>query len=502
MKPSLVLAAVLSTASSAFALDGTVTIHDPSTVMESNGKWFTWGTGGGGLVSNDGWTWSAGRRGGVSGMAPDVIKVGDRYFMYASDNAGGQPHSHINMASTKSLDPDSPDYKWEVGGEVNSTDGIEDCNGIDPGAFYDANTGKLWLTFGSYFGYIRVVELDPKTGKRIDPTKFTDLSINMEASTMIYHDGWYYLLGMRGSCCRGADSGYNIRVGRSKSPTGPFVDDQDVPLIKGGGKLMCGSSGRWIGPGHFGLIDCGDGVQKFSMHYEADLDRGGSSVLDIRPILWEDGWPVAGDNIEEGNYKIQSAKTGTALELAVQGVPVGGARGGRGGARGGPPGGAPGAHLVQDQAADPGEHPADAEVGAAPVPAQDAAAVSKDWPTENIDVRLANYLIQAQQKWNVAPAPDAGGYLGSPFFKITIAGTDRALAATKDGELITVPSFTGASEQLWQIDQLSDGTYRIMPKAIPESKDRLALSAIGNSSVVLSKFDPKSNKQHWNFKAP
>src|SRR5262249_36501684 len=75
MKLSLVLAAVLSTASSAFALDGTVNIHDPSTVIESNGKWFTWGTGGGGLVSNDGWTWSAGRRGGVSGMAPDVIKV-------------------------------------------------------------------------------------------------------------------------------------------------------------------------------------------------------------------------------------------------------------------------------------------------------------------------------------------------------------------------------------------------------------------------------------------
>ena len=74
------------------------------------------------------------------------------------------------------------------------------------------------------------------------------------------------------------------------------------------------------------------------------------------------------------------------------------------------------------------------------------------------------------------------------------------VAATKDGELITVPSFTGAAEQLWQIDQLSDGTYRIMPKAIPESKDRLSLSAIGNSSVVLSKFDPKSNKQHWNFK--
>src|SRR5262249_28304561 len=56
MKLSLVLAAILSTASSAFALDGTVNIHDPSTVIQSNGKWFTWGTGGGGLVSSDGWT--------------------------------------------------------------------------------------------------------------------------------------------------------------------------------------------------------------------------------------------------------------------------------------------------------------------------------------------------------------------------------------------------------------------------------------------------------------
>ena len=59
------------------------------------------------------------------------------------------------------------------------------------------------------------------------------------------------------------------------------------------------SSGRRIGPGHFGLLDLGDDVQKFSCHYEADLDRGGISVLDIRPLLWRDGWPVAGDNVIE-----------------------------------------------------------------------------------------------------------------------------------------------------------------------------------------------------------
>ena len=63
-----------------------------------------------------------------------------------------------------------------------------------------------------------------------------------------------------------------------------------------------------------------------------------------------------------------------------------------------------------------------------------------------------------------------GGYPGSPYFKITIAGTDRALAATGDGELVAIPAFTGGPEQLWRIDQLTDGTYRLMPKAVPSAK--------------------------------
>ena len=135
-----------------------------------------------------------------------------------------------------------------------------------------------------------------------------------------------------------------------KKVTGPFVDNMGVDMIQGGGKLFAGSSGRHIGPGHFGLIDLGDGVQKFSCHYESDLDRGGASVLDIRPLLWRDGWPVAGDNLTAGTYEIQSARTGTALEMAVQGVPVGGGRG-RGG-RGG--GGDPGVAATGRRRPDPG----------------------------------------------------------------------------------------------------------------------------------------------------
>ncbi|MGQ9635495.1 MAG: arabinan endo-1,5-alpha-L-arabinosidase, partial [Bryobacteraceae bacterium] len=338
------LATVLPLGSLVWALDGQIRIHDPSTIMFCNGKYYTYGTGGTALVSDDGWTWRAGTRPPRSGMAPDVIKVGDRYYMYIARNVGAQPRAEINMIWSKSLDPESPDYKWEEGGIVASSDGVEDCNAIDPGLFLDPNDGRLWMTYGSYFGYIRLVELDPKTGKRLNPkVPPVNIGINLEATTIIYRDGWYYLLGTRGSCCRGADSGYNIRVGRSKKITGPYLDHTGLDMLQGGGKLLIGSGGRVIGPGHFGLIDLGDGVQKFSMHWEADLDRGGASVLDIRPLLWKDGWPLAGENPKAGTYVIESLRTGTVLELAVEGIPVGGRRAGRGEPPAGAAPGAPGA---------------------------------------------------------------------------------------------------------------------------------------------------------------
>jgi len=490
-------ASVLAMATIAFALDGQIGIHDPSTVVLCDGKYYTYGTGGSSLVSDDGWTWRPGTALPRRGLAPDVIHIGNRYYVYVAANIGAQPKAAVNMIWSKTLDPNSPDYKWEEGGVVASSDGVEDSNAIDPGVFLDPASGKLWLTYGSYFGYIRLVELDPKTGKRINPNdQPRNLAINCEASDMMYHDGWYYLLATHGSCCRGADSGYNIRLGRSRKVTGPYFDAEGIDMIQGGGKLLIGSGGRVIGPGHFGLLDLGEGVQKFSMHWEADLDRGGASVLDIRPLLWKDGWPAAGENLKEGTYAIESVRTGTALELAVEGVPVGGPRlrGGRG--RGGPPAGsAPGAPA-------PGGGRGMFAGTGSPVPPQDVAQVSTNWPTGNLDARLANYLCQAQQRWAIAAVPNAGGYLGSPYFKITIAGTDRALAATPDAELVVLQAFTGGPEQLWRMDQLADGSWRIMPKSVPNSKEPLALSAVGSSFATLSKFDPKSDKQRWLFKTP
>src|SRR5579871_760980 len=498
MKSVRVFAAVILV-TSLFALDGTVGIHDPSTIIQCNGKYYTYGTGGSSLVSDDGWTWRRGTALPRRGLAPDVIHLGDRYFLYIAANSG-PTKADVSLLTNKTLDPDSPDYKWEEGGVVASSDGVEDANAIDPGVLLDPTTKRLWLTYGSYFGYIRLVELDPKTGRRLNPKDTPrNIAINSEASDMIYHDGWYYLLVTHGSCCRGADSGYNIRVGRAKQVIGPFLDNMGIYMIQGGGKLFVGSAGRAIGPGHFGLLDLGDGVQKFSLHYEADLDRGGASVLDIRPLQWKDGWPLPGENAKEGTYEIESLRTGTSLELAVEGFPVGG----RPVRRGPPPGGTPGA----------GAPPAPGGSGSgtgggifagtgSPIPAQDVAQVSTKWPSGNIDVRMGNYMLQAQQKWTITPVLNAGGYPGSPYFKITIAGTDRALAATPEAELVALPAFTGAPEQLWRLDQLGDASWRIMPKSIPNSREQLALSAVGSSFATLAKFDPKSEKQCWLLKIP
>jgi hypothetical protein len=85
---------------------------------------------------------------------------------------------------------------------------------------------------------------------------------------------------------------------------------------------------------------------------------------------------------------------------------------------------------------------------------------------------MAPYMLQAQQKWTITPVANAGGYPGSPYFRITIGGTDRALAATADAELVVLPAFTGGPEQLWRIDQLTDATYRLMPKAVQRRRHR------------------------------
>jgi len=516
MKSSLlptVLCALLAMgpAHSGLALEGEPYIHDPSTIMSCDGKFYTFGTGSGGLISDDGWTWRSGAVRPGGGAAPDVIKLGKRYLVTYGATGGGLGGGHNGRILTmwnETLDSQSPDFKYTAAVVVASSDGHEDCDAIDPSLFQDPTDGRLWLTYGTYFGFIRLVELDPRTGHRVEGNKALNLAIDCEATDLIYRDGWYYLLGTHGTCCDGANSTYNIRVGRSRKVTGPFVDNMGIDMLRGGGKLVVAANGRYIGPGHFGRLELGDGVEKFSCHYEADLERSGRSVLDVRALLWKDGWPVAGGNFTGGIFQVLSTRKGYALELTVDFVRMAGRmpRGMSPGGANSPAGTNAGGFASRGTNAPGG--PGEFGMGrrfsgpVTNVPLQTMEQVSSNWPAGNIQVRLGDYLVRPHQQWTVTPVAGAGGYLGAPYFKITLAGTERALAATAEAEVVTVPAFTGAAEQLWRIDQLTDGNYRIMPKVVPNSGEALALTAVGGSTPSLTKFDPNSDKSRWTFERP
>ncbi len=215
-----------------------------------------------------------------------------------------------------------------------------------------------------------------------------------------------------------------------------------------------------------------DGIEKFSFHFEGDLDRSGRSVLAIRPLMWKDGWPVAGKPFENGEYSIVSERRGYSLELAVNNVPMN--TGARGVSRN-----------------------ADGPVVA--LEDQKLSDVIGTWPEGNINLRIGPELFRPHQAWVITEVPEAGGYIGGAYCKITLAGTDRTLTATADREITTVPGFTGAPEQLWRIDQLTDGTYRIMPKLVPGTDQELVLISVADSTPSLGVFDPDSDNSKWNL---
>jgi arabinan endo-1,5-alpha-L-arabinosidase len=479
MKKNILLTGILALACvSAAAQVGSPYIHDPSTIAECDGKYYTFGTGGGGLMSADGWVWESGAVRPGGGAAPDAIKIGDRYLVGYSSTGGGLGGGHAGRILTmwnKTLDPNSPDFAYSEPIEVAHSEIDEDCDAIDIGFCMD-DKGRLFCTYGTYFGNIRMVELDPKTGARLEGNKPVDVAIDCEASTMMYRDGWYYLLGTHGTCCDGVNSTYNIVCGRSRNPYGPFIDNVGRDMLRGGGKMVIAAEERLFGAGHFGRFIVEPGVEKMSLHFEADLDRSGRSVLAIRPILWKNGWPEAGEAFVDGNYKILSRRRGYALELAVDFVRAQGGMRMFGFGRG-----------QQEQPN-------------VVLEAQKLEEVSAEWPEGNIPVRANDYMARPHQKWTIEAVPEAGGYLGGPYVKIVIEGTNRALAAAEGGELVTVPEFTGADEQLWQIDELIDGTYRIMPKAVPGCSERLCLYSVADSTPTLAKFDFENDNCKWDLK--
>ena len=362
-------------------------IHDPSTIAECDGKYYTFGTGGGGLISEDGWTWHDGAVRPGGGAAPDVMKIGDRYLVIYGATGGGLGGGHNGRILTmwnKTLDPKSPDFKYTEPVEVASSDGMEDNDAIDPSLLLDPTTGRLWVSYGTYFGTIRLIELNPKTGERVKGNKERDIAIDCEATDLLYRNGWYYLLGTHGTCCDGVNSTYNIVVGRSRKVTGPYIDNVGRDMFHGGGRMVIAAGDRRVGPGHFGRTVIDDGIEVMSCHFEADFEQGGRSVLGIVPLVWENDWPVAGERIKGGTFEIESQRRGYSLELAVDFV-----------------------RLPQERMA--WFDRKQMETPVKPIPDQTLEDVQSTWPDGEVPLRCGDYMFRPWQRWTITPVPEAGG---------------------------------------------------------------------------------------------
>jgi arabinan endo-1,5-alpha-L-arabinosidase len=187
---------------------------------------------------------------------------------------------------------------------------------------------------------------------------------------------------------------------------------------------------------------------------------------------------MAGERFRGGTFEIESERRGYALELAVDFV-----------------------RMAQDRER---FWQIDTTKMVKPIANQKLSEVADTWPAGDIPVRLGDYMFRPHQRWTVEPVSNAGGYLGGPYFKIVIAGTQRALCATADRELSTVPVFSGDDSQLWRIEQTVDGTFRMMPKRIPgqhELNTRYVLYSAGDSTPSLSPWDFGSDNAKWNFRS-
>lgn len=311
--------------------------HDPVAVR-CDGTWYLFCTGFGVSVFTSpdqvNWTFSGrvfdnppewavksvpGYRGHT--WAPDILFHEGTYYLYYSCSSFGKNDSAIGVATNKTLDPASPDYKWEDHGcVVRSVAGRDLWNAIDPNVFVDED-GSGWLSFGSFWGGIKLVKLDESLTRVAEPqvwfplcrrpegtaedTSLTDDAIKadargkdfdpgngaVEAPFIVRRGDYYYLFVSYDLCCRGAKSTYKVVAGRSDRITGPYYDKDGVSLMEGGGTVVVSGNGRYPGVGHCAVVPSEGGDKLFFHCYDRDMDY--NSHLLVRPLRWEGGWPVA-----------------------------------------------------------------------------------------------------------------------------------------------------------------------------------------------------------------
>lgn len=245
--------------------------------------------------------------------APDIYHHEGTWYLYYSVSAFGRNTSFIGVATTPTLDPESPDFEWtDHGIVIQSFPGMHNWNAIDANVIDDVD-GTPWLAFGSFWGGLQIVKLaDSRTAlanpdlpevitiasRNPGPASMPEEGYPVEAGTgaieapfIIHRQGYYYLFASTDYCCRGPESTYKMIVGRSKSITGPYVDQHDVPLSEGGGTLLLEGNERWYGVGHNGVTRVEDTDYLVYHGYDAQHEHAWARLL-IKPLRWTHGWPA------------------------------------------------------------------------------------------------------------------------------------------------------------------------------------------------------------------
>lgn len=307
--------------------------HDPVAAF-CDGRYYVFTTGLTVMSSADLKTWRFEQRAlpetpqwavdkGFRGMpwAPDIQYIDGKWYLYYSYSRFGKNTSAIGVAINKTLNPESPDFKWEDQGMiVESIPGRDEWNAIDANVILDEE-GTGWLCFGSFWRGIKMFKLDGTYTRMAEPQEWYPLCRRPEGTTkdiagkddglqldprgsdfdagngaveapfLFRHGDWYYLFVSYDLCCRGANSTYNVVVGRSDKVTGPYIDKDGVPLMQGGGTSVAKGNERYAGVGHCAVVTFGDQDYLFMHGYDAQADY--RSKLLIRELSWtSDGWPV------------------------------------------------------------------------------------------------------------------------------------------------------------------------------------------------------------------
>ncbi|MGR4863638.1 arabinan endo-1,5-alpha-L-arabinosidase [Caulobacter sp. LARHSG274] len=232
--------------------------------------------------------------------APDISLINGRYHLYYALSTFGKNRSAIALQTTATLDRTDPAFGWRDEGVVLASQAGDDFNAIDPNIVAAAD-GRVWLAFGSFWSGLKLVELDPATGKPRPGAPLTALAARsrphaIEAPYIIARRGWFYLFASFDFCCRGADSSYYTVVGRSRDLAGPYVDRNGKAMLDDGGLIVLHAdldpAKRFKGPGHVAVLH--DGDRDLIVYHAYDARRGGVPTLRIQPLGWtDDGWPVA-----------------------------------------------------------------------------------------------------------------------------------------------------------------------------------------------------------------